>query len=189
MKTLVNNIFATNDVKASVLAYLKLLQAVEAQAIENPSSEFTSAVLLLEKSGNISISNIYGRNDALLQAYDGFRGALASVSREHLLLSYLAMVICCYYVGDKKAAEAIQSIISSLTFEASFWEKNGNDIKKIAMCVGGAALVVATGGSAILGAGVGVSAYKIFDKDLPSMSARITCFNEIKDAILSIKFV
>ena len=57
------------------------------------------------------------------------------------------------------------------------------------MCVGGAALGVATGGSAILGAGVGVSAYKIFDKDLPSMSARITCFNEIKDAILSIKFV
>lgn len=187
MKTLVNNIFATNDVKASVLAYLKLLQAVESQAVESPSPEFTSAVLLLEKSGNIS--NIYGRNDALLQAYDGFRGALASVSREHLLLSYLAMVVCCYYVGDKKAAEAVQSIISSLTFEASFWEKNGNDIKKLAMCVGGAALVVATGGSAILGAGVGVSAYKIFDKDLPSMSTRIICFNEIKDAILSIKFV
>lgn len=40
------------------------------------------------------------------------------------------MIVCCYYVGDKKVAEAIQSIISSLTFEASFWEKNGNDIKK-----------------------------------------------------------
>lgn len=184
MEALVNNIFMDYNLRNSVTAYFKLLQAIE---VEKPSREFTTAVVLLEKNGGIT--NPQTCNDALLDTFKSFNAALAFENRERLLLCYLAMIICCYYIGDKEAARDIQLIVSKLSFEVSFWEKNCNDIKKMAICVGGLALVVATGGSAVLGAGAAASAYQMLGKDMPSMNVRINRFEEIKKAILAFKFI
>lgn len=184
METLVNDIFRTYGLRDSVSAYFKLLQVVE---VEKPSHEFTTAVLLLEKAGGITNPQACG--NALLETFKSFNTALAFATREHLLLCYLAMIICCYYMGDKEAAANVQSFIPSLSFETSFWEKNGNDIKKLAICLGGFAVVVASGGAAALGAGAAAAAYQMLGKDMPSMSVRINRFEEIKKAILSFKFI
>lgn len=187
MESLVNNIFAICDLKVSAKEYFKLVEKVDSLVGEIPCSEYTSAILSLENIDDIGDSPIY--RDRLISVIQQLNAAAMKEIRERLLLCYLGMIICYFYLGDKQSINTIKSVISPLAFEASFWELNGNDIKKLAVGLGGLAIVVASGGSAAIGAGLGASAYHMLGKDWPSMRTRKDNFDTIKKAILALNFV
>lgn len=191
MLSLISGIFAAKNLAVSIMTYFKLVESVDAKINKLLSKEYESAMMLLGQAQYVSHPDTY--RGMLVAAVGHFNAATAIETRERLLLSYLGLMMCYFYLGEGQAVKVIQSGVAKLSFEASFWEKNGSDIKTGIAALAALAVAVASGG--ILGTPIaGAVAYgsRMLQEDTANsereLKAREKSFNDLKEAIMALNF-
>lgn len=151
---MIEELFQIGKLAESIASYLKIVEDKDAKIDKLISKEYESAVNLLKQVRYISNPAIY--SGILVSAVDRFNQAIVLEKRERKLYSYLGLMLCYYFLDEKKALISIQQTVSNLKFEKTFWEENGPTIIGIGqMIVGIAALM--SGNSATGKALVGTS--------------------------------
>ena len=122
MISLISTIFATKNLAISIATYFKIVESVDGKIDKLVKKEFESGLALLEQAKQISSSYTY--RQVLLTAVDRFNQAIILEKRERLLLAYLGLMTCYFYLGEIEVVKQIQKTIGDLKFSKSFWEKN-----------------------------------------------------------------
>ena len=120
MISLISTIFATKNLAISIATYFKIVESVDGKIDKLVKKEFESGLALLEQAKQISSSYTY--RQVLLTAVDRFNQAIILEKRERLLLAYLGLMTCYFYLGEIEVVKQIQKTIGDLKFSKSFWE-------------------------------------------------------------------
>lgn len=184
---LVSSIFIAKNLAVSIATYLNLIESVDKKLDKLISKEFDSAKQMLEQVRYISNSAIY--SNMLIGIADRFNQAIVLEKRERLLLSHLGLMICYYYLGEKDAFLLTQQKVSKLKFDTSFWEEYGGSIKQCGMVLLGIATTIFAGGNAgIGGAAGGKAGAEIADKHQRELEDNRKRYEEIKNAIMKLRW-
>ena len=184
MISLISTIFATKNLAISIATYFKIVESVDGKIDKLVKKEFESGLALLEQAKQISSSYTY--RQVLLTAVDRFNQAIILEKRERLLLAYLGLMTCYFYLGEIEVVKQIQKTIGDLKFSKSFWEKNGGDIEHVGVSLFGVVMSIASLGRPLP---MGNSTGQDFKKDFEAnVRAKENSFNKLKTAILDIKF-
>lgn len=191
MLSLISGIFAAKNLAVSIMTYFKLVESVDAKINKLLSKEYESAMMLLGQAQYVSHPDTY--RGMLVAAVGHFNAATAIETRERLLLSYLGLMMCYFYLGEGQAVKVIQSGVAKLFFEASFWEKNGSDVKTGIAALAALAVTVASGGLAAPVAATVAYGSRMLQEDKANsereLKAREKSFNDLKKAIMALNFI
>lgn len=184
---LVSSIFAAKSLAISIATYFQIVENVDSKIDKLTKKEFDSALSLLKQAQSVTSPYIY--NQILITAIDRFNQAIVLEERDRLLLSYLGLMMCYFYLGERSAIIQVQDTVRELKFSRTFWEKNGGEIK--AMGVGLLGILMAVAGGASAGAGVAGSSStgrKAQEDSEASIKAKENLFNELRSVIANIRF-
>ncbi|WP_297901421.1 hypothetical protein [uncultured Parabacteroides sp.] len=191
MLSLISGIFAAKNLGVSIMTYFKLVESVDAKINKLLSKEYESAMMLLGQAQYVSHPDTY--REMLVAAVGYFNAATAIETRERLLLSYLGLMMCYFYLGEGQAVKVIQSGVAKLSFEASFWEKNGSDVRTGIAALVALAVTVASGGLATPVAATVAYGSRMLQEDKANsereLKAREMSFNDLKEAIMALNFI
>lgn len=184
MTSLISMIFVTKNLAVSIATYFKIVESIDGKIDKLVKKEFESGLALLEQAKHISSSYTY--NQILLAAVDRFNQAIILEKRDRLLLAYLGLMTCYFYLGEISVVKQIQDTIRGLNFNKSFWEKNGGDIEHAGVSLLGVAMSIASLGRPVpMGNSTGQDIKRDFEANV---QAKEKSFNQLKTAILDIKF-
>lgn len=185
--SMVSGIFIAKNLAVSIATYLNLIESVDVKLDKLISKEFDSAKQMLEQVRYISNPAIY--SNILIGIADHFNQAIILEKRERQLLSYLGLMICYYYLGEKNAFLMTQQKVAELKFNTSFWEEYGGSIKQCGMAILGIAVTVLSGGNAGIGAAMGGKVGSEVANDHQAESERNKkLYEEIKNAIMKLRW-
>ncbi len=186
-QSLVGSIFLAKNLAVSIATYLNLIESVDKKIDKLINKEFDSAIQMLEQVRSISNPAIY--SNMLIGIADRFNQAMVLEKRERQLLSYLGLMICYYYLGERKAFLMTQQKVSRLKFDTSFWEEHGGSIKQVGLVLVGVATAVLTGGRVDVGAVMGGKTGGEFEKNhREKLEYNKKQYEEIKKAIMTLNW-
>ena len=181
---IIKEIFEVKKLAVSIAAYLKIAESADAKIDKLISKEYESAVNIIKQVQYISSKSIY--NNMLINAVDRFNQAIVLEKHERKLYSYLGLMMCFYYLNEKKAFFSIQQTVAKLEFEKSFWDKNGAMIIGVGQVVIGIAAAFTGGGSAASRALIGTAGQNSKQQE-SSVKEREKRYNALRDEIARLK--
>lgn len=183
----VHTIFMAKNLAIAIVTYFNLVESVDKKIDKLISKEYTSAVQMLEQVRYISNPTIYA--NMLVNTIGHFNQAVALEKRERLLLSYLGLMICYFYLGETNALLNVQAAVAEQKFDVTFWEKYGGDIEKAGSVIFGVIATIAGGGSAgvggAMGSKTGDSLREVHNEEL---KRRQENFENLKNAIIALQW-
>lgn len=104
------------------------------------------------------------------------------------LLSYLGFMYCNYRLRRINEVISAQQQISSLEFNGSFWDRNKSELKDLGMAAVAAVCTIAGCPPGPAVAMASQTSRKLKDGDSEEFNTKREHFNQLRNAILSIKF-
>lgn len=177
------NIFNNTYPSEGVTLYLELVRKQFYGTLPTDGS-FGNAIVSFRLIAKLP-SNSYDCYNELYKACLLFQNSVDELNRSRLLLAHLGEMICFWYMRDYNAVRAIQQVVSGLSFNSTWWERNKKTFAGIGGALLGAATMLASGGSAGVG---GAKGSEIFMDNVSDIQNEETQFNELRDAICKINF-
>lgn len=181
---IIKEIFEVKKLAVSIATYLKIAESADAKIDKLISKEYESAVNIIKQVQYISSKSVY--NNMLMNAVDRFNQAIVLEKHERKLYSYLGLMMCFYYLNEKKAFLSIQQTVAKLKFEKSFWDKNGAMIIGVGQVAIGLAAAFTGGNSAASRALIGTANQNSRQQE-NSVKEREKRYNALRDEIARLK--
>lgn len=180
-------IFFQENLSEAIMHFMQVVSEIDLKVEKSVSQDYKSAIQLLEQMKYLSNQNL--NHGMLVGAAERFSKAVTVERRERLLLSYLGLMLCYHRLGEVNAIRQIQQIVSKLEFSRSFWEKHKGEITEGAMMFLGAAMSLAGGGSAGVGAALGgQTGSKESERMEYALKEREQIFYQLRDAMIGLQF-
>ena len=186
MQPVIHTIFMTKNLAVSIATYFKLIESVDSKIDKLISKEYDSAIQMLDQVRNVSNPAVY--STMLVSIIDRFNQAIQLEKNERLLLAYLGLMICYYYLGETRALLATQEKVAGVKFHATFWEKYGGTIKQGGCFALGAAFAVFGGGNSATVALSGRTGGEFKDEHKQQLEYRERRFTSLKNSIVTLRW-
>ena len=182
------SIFFQRNLSEAIVVYLRLVNNVNS-SIRTVNKEFDSAIQMFEQASRLISSNI---STALLSPIVVKLNQAATIEqKERLLIIYLGLMLCYYYLGEINAIRGIQSVVAQQKLEITFWDKHGGDIKEGTMMALGALMSLASGGAVSPGAGAAAGGQTVAKENAMRKEGLIRQkrnFDALQSAIVGLQF-
>lgn len=185
-KDIVTWVFTHPDLKSATENYIYLCNEYVGDYTKYTNSDFINAIDGLWQI--VAIGNPQVCAGLFAKASKLFENARKTQKDEGLILSYVGQMFCNHWMGQGYLNTQIQAEIATLEYKGSFWERNNISLERVATGALAAAGML-FGLSPGQAAGVaGKNDYSQRENLSAEFQGKIKHFNELRNAILSLKF-